>query len=105
MMQPFCRYKGNAGQSLKQRCVKVVCFVRVASPLQKVEAVLKAPRPCNVAEMRSFLGLVNYYNRFLPNLPAIWQRIIDQIGAVLSHVMNDGSERPIAFASRTLTKT
>ena len=27
-MQPFCRYKGNAGQSLKQRCVKVVRFVR-----------------------------------------------------------------------------
>ena len=27
------------------------------------------------------------------------------VGAVLSHVMNDGTERLIAFASRTLTKT
>ena len=27
------------------------------------------------------------------------------IGAVLSHVMNDGAERPTDFASRTLTKT
>ena len=31
IMQPFCRYKGNAGQSLKQRCVKVVRFVRETS--------------------------------------------------------------------------
>ena len=38
---------------------------------QKVEAVLKVPRLCNVAEVRSFLGLVNYYNRFLPNLSSV----------------------------------
>ena len=38
---------------------------------EKVEAVLKAPRPCNVAELGSFLGLVNYYNRFLPNLSTV----------------------------------
>ncbi|PFX12679.1 Uncharacterized protein K02A2.6 [Stylophora pistillata] len=34
----------------------------------KVEAVLEAPRPNDVAEVRSFLGLINYYHRFLPNL-------------------------------------
>ena len=38
---------------------------------EKVEAILKAPRPCNVAEVRSFLGLGNYYNRFLPNLSTV----------------------------------
>ena len=36
--------------------------------VEKVEAVLKAPRPNDVAEVRSFLGLINYYHRVLPNL-------------------------------------
>jgi len=121
---------------------------------ERVKAVLKAPRPCNVAEMRSFLGLVNYFNKFLPNLSTVvhplnqllennrqwkWTEQCDKafhdvkemitseqvltnydpslplrlacdsspvgIGTVLSHVINDGSERSIAFASRALTKT
>ena len=38
---------------------------------EKVEAVLRAPRPCNVAELRSFPGLVNYCNSFLPNLSTV----------------------------------
>ena len=121
---------------------------------EKIEAVVGAPRPKNVSQLRSFLGLVNYYNRFLPNASTVlhplhqlleqnseWQwteqceqafteakRIITSkqvlthydsalpvrlacdasptgIGAVLSHVMPDGSERQVAFASRSLTKT
>ena len=121
---------------------------------EKIEAVVNAPRPENVSQLRSFLGLVNYYNRFLPNASSVlhplhqlleqnskWQwteqceqafteakRLITSeqvlthydpglpvslacdasptgIGAVLSHVMLDGSERPVAFASRSLTKT
>ena len=34
----------------------------------KIEAVTRAPSPQNVSQLRSFLGLINYYNRFLPNL-------------------------------------
>ena len=116
---------------------------------------MKAPHPCNAAEVRSFLGLVNYYHRFfLPNLSTVvhplnqllennhkwkWaeqcetafhsvkemitsEQVLTHydpslplrlacdvypagIGTVLSYVMNDGTEGPIAFASRTLTKT
>ena len=120
----------------------------------KVEAVRNTPTPKNVKEVRAFLGLVNYYHRFMPNSSTVlkplnellekdrkWQwtdkcdrafkeakALItsDQVlthynpdlplriacdaspfglGAVLSHVMSDGSERPIAFASRSLTKS
>ena len=120
----------------------------------KVKAIVEAPAPRNVTELRSFLGLVNYYGKFVPNLASllhplhqllraetrwIWtkecQRSFDNakarlvaapvlthfdpklpirmagdasqygIGAVISHIMPNGSERPIAYASRTLSST
>lgn len=119
----------------------------------KVAAITAAPRPKTVAEVRTYLGLVNYYGKFLKDLSTllaplnqllvkgtefIWtpacekaykeiQRAIisDQvltpfdpslpvtlatdaspvgISAVLSHLV-DGEEKPVAFASRTLTAT
>lgn len=33
----------------------------------KVLAIEKAPAPANVSEQRAYLGLLNYYNWFLPN--------------------------------------
>ncbi len=38
---------------------------------QKVAAIVNAPRPKNVHELRSFLGLANYYSKFIPNLAEI----------------------------------
>ncbi len=37
----------------------------------KIEAVVNAPIPTNVTELRSFLGLLNYYRSFLPNIATI----------------------------------
>ena len=120
---------------------------------EKVEALREAPIPRNVTELRSYLGLLSYYSRFLPNLSAKlaplylllkqdrpWKWSVAQdtaftkskelltssrllvhfdskldivlacdasaygIGAVLSHRMPDGQEKPIGFVSRTLTE-
>ena len=121
---------------------------------EKVSEIQKAPAPTSVTELKSYLGLVNYYHRFMGNLSGIlaplyellqkdqpwkWgddqQRAFDKskellqssrvlvhydpklplilscdaspssVGAVLSHKMADGSDKPIAFASRSLLKT
>jgi hypothetical protein len=34
----------------------------------KIDAILKVKKPENVTQLRSFLGLVQYYGKFLQNL-------------------------------------
>ena len=39
------------------------------SPIQsKLQAIIEAPRLTNRTELKAFLGMLNYYRRFLPNL-------------------------------------
>lgn len=38
---------------------------------EKVEAIINAPAPRNVSEIRSFLGLLNYYGKFVANLSTL----------------------------------
>ncbi len=120
----------------------------------KVKAIVDSPAPKDKAELRSLLGLINYYGRFIRNCSSLlhplnrllrndvkWQWDVDcersltkvknivsssqvlthysterplvlatdassyGIGAVISHIMPDGQEQPIAFASRTLTQS
>ena len=41
-------------------------------PMQsKVESMLMSPEPKNVDKLISFLGAVNYYRRYLPNLSSV----------------------------------
>ena len=118
---------------------------------EKIAPIKGALSSKNVTELRSSLGLLNYYGNFIPNLSTLLQLLHELprkgvkwawteeskkafvrskselvtdkvlvpydekilacdappygVGAVISHVMDDGEERPIAFASRTLTKS
>ncbi|XP_045769765.1 uncharacterized protein K02A2.6-like [Maniola jurtina] len=35
---------------------------------KKIEAVVRAPKPSNVSELKSFLGMVNFYSKFIKNI-------------------------------------
>ena len=119
----------------------------------KIDAINELPESKDLKQLQSFLGGLNYYSKFIPNMAEIakplycllekgtewkWTKteqlsfknlkqvlltapvltIFDQnvplkldcnasqygLGAVLSHVYPDKSERPIAYASRTLNK-
>ena len=38
---------------------------------EKVKAILEAPVPQNVQQLRAFLGFINYYTRFLSHLSSV----------------------------------
>ncbi|XP_043226784.1 uncharacterized protein K02A2.6-like [Amphibalanus amphitrite] len=128
---------------------------RGISPRDKgVEAIVEAPEPRDVSQLRSLLGSINYFAKLLPDLSTVleplyaltkkgatwrWTKecreavntvkkmlsgprvlmtydpdlpvklITDAssvgVGAALLHVLPDGTERPIGYASRSLTVT
>lgn len=47
----------------------------------KVKAIVAAPQPSNVTEVRSFIGLVNYYHKFIPNAAEILSPIYELLRA------------------------
>ena len=44
---------------------------------EKVKAIAEAPHPKNVNELQSFLGLINYYGKFIENLASILHPLND----------------------------
>ena len=44
---------------------------------EKIQAILNWPISCNKTEVKSFLGLINYYRKFIPNCSALIMPITD----------------------------
>ena len=73
------RLLDKAGMKLKQEKCEfnqpqvdylghIICEQGISPSETKVQAIRDAPEPTNVTELKAFLGLLNYYGRFLPKL-------------------------------------
>ena len=78
---------------------------------KKVEAVANAPAPKTSAEVRSFLGLVNYCSCYVEDYSTttypIRQLLKEKTSNFIEEIQqqSDSTYRPIAFGSRSLTET
>ena len=163
LRQVFDRIRGAGLKLQPAKCVlcthevtflgHIVSAAGITTDPSKTDKVTSWPTPTTKREVQQFLGLANYYRRFIKHFASIakplhrltektasfkWttecqtafetlkhtltsapilahpdyskEFILDTdasavgIGAVLSQVQSDGNERPIAYASRTLSK-
>lgn len=66
----------------------------VISPnADKTKAILEAPVPENVNQMRAYLGLVNYYNKFLPNLSGELKSLYDLLRKGTKYVWSEQCQK------------
>ena len=57
----------------------------IATDSKKIEAVIKWPRPKTVHDVRSFLGFVGYYRRFIKGFSALSRPLYDLTKGLESH--------------------
>ena len=74
---------------------------RGAVPLPaRVEAVAGFPRPRTVRSLQEFLGMVNFYNRFLPHAAHLMRPMYEALrGKLPKDVLDWSSEMDIAFTA------
>ena len=55
----------------------------------KIKAICLAPPPQNVSELRSFLGMVNYYSKFVPHIATILKPLYDLLKKTVKFQWSD----------------
>ena len=70
---------------------------------EKVRAVMQAPQPRNVSQLRSFLGMVNYYAKFLPNLATLLRPLYDLLQTAKTWEWGEAQEQAFRKAKELLS--
>ena len=69
----------------------------------KVRAIVAAPSPKDASQLRSFLGLMNYYGKFLPNLSSILSPLYELLHKQKSWVWKGEQAHAFKRAKELLT--
>jgi transposase InsO family protein len=69
---------------------------------EKVQAIFKAPRPSDVTQLKSFLGLLNYYGKFIPNLSILLHPLHELLKKGKSFNWSASCEKSFEEAKRAL---
>jgi hypothetical protein len=98
----FCMHPGKC--SFFQPSIKYLWFIvdkegHRPDP-QNITAVADMPAPSNITTLRSFLGLVNYYQSFVPNMRSICQ---PQSSATTGHSLPHASSGSSARLTPSVT--
>ena len=66
---------------------------------QNVDKILKAPRPITKTQLRSFIGLISFYQQFVPNFSAIAVPLADLTKKGSPNVLIWNTAQKLAFCS------
>ena len=72
---------------------------RIQPRMEKVEAIQQAARPQTKRQLRSFLGLANYYRKFVPNFAAVAVPLTDLTKKGEPNTLKWGEAQENAFRS------
>jgi hypothetical protein len=81
----------------------VVSLEGIAVDPSKVKEVLDWKPPMTVSKMQSFLGLVGYYRRFIPNFSKITQPVTELLKKENMYVWTDACDEAFKHLKKLLT--
>ena len=71
----------------------------------KVSAVQQAPTPLNVTQLKSYLGLLSYYGKFLPNLSTLLAPLYKLLGKGVQWEWSSEQEQAFQALKELLTSS
>jgi len=72
--------------------------------IEKTQALIDMPRPVNVSEVRSFLGLASYFRRFIPDLARRVEPLTALTAKDVPFEWNDAQENAVKYVKAEITK-